>query len=83
MFVSTRLLKVANCRDLSHLSRHCSRVHKLLPSLPVHPSQLKHSNPLIQPECPSLGFVLWFPEVSGRSDRPHYHHDQMLVHKPV
>ena len=28
-------------------------------------------------------FGLWFPGVSGRSDRPHCHHDQMLVHKPV
>ena len=28
-------------------------------------------------------FGLWFPGASGRSDRPHCHHDQMLVHKPV
>ena len=28
-------------------------------------------------------FGLWFPGVSGRSDRPHCHHDQMVVHKPV
>ena len=28
-------------------------------------------------------FGLWFPGVSGRSDRPHCHHDQMLVHKPA
>ena len=79
MFVSTRLLKVANSRSL----RHCSRVHKPLPSLPVHSSQLKHSNPLVQPECLSLVFGLWFPGVAGRSGRPHCHHDQMLMHKAV
>ena len=41
MFVSTRLLKVANSRSLRLLilSRHCNRVHKPLPSLPVHPSK--------------------------------------------
>ena len=42
-----------------------------------------HSNPLVQPECPSLVLGLWFPGVAGRSGQPHRHHVQMLVHKPV
>ena len=31
----------------------------------------------------SLVFGLWFSGVAGRSGRPHCHHDQLLVHKPV
>ena len=73
MFVSTRLLKVANSRSLD-LSRQCSRVHKPLPCLPVHHSQPKHSNPLVQPEC-SLVSDLLVHRVAGRSGRPHCHRD--------
>ena len=65
MFVSTRLLNVANSRSLRplSLSRHCIRVHKPLPSLPVHPSQLKHSNTLVQLVCPFLLFGYGFLEL--------------------
>ena len=85
MFVSTELIKFANSR--SHESSLISLdisvgSTNIPPSLPAHPSQLKHSNPLAQPEC-SLVFGLWLPGVAGRSDQPHCHHVQMLMHKSV
>ena len=67
-------LVVKSCKlqksEASFLSEHCSRAHKRLPSLPVHPSVLQHSNSLVQLERSFFGVFLRFPVVASRSGQP-------------
>ena len=85
MFVSTRLLKVANSRSL----RPLSFVSTLQKGPHTFPQSACASFPTLafQSSCTNrMSFFGVWSMVScscGKSGRPHCHHDQMLVHKPV
>ena len=68
VFANTGSLKVQtpDVWVLSHLCRHCRRVHKYLANVHKHPCPLLHSSLLAQQECPSSVSDQWRSVASYR-----------------